>query len=79
MSGRLRRVFKRHFFIIGAACVLGLMVVAAVLKIALGDGDASQQRGPGGPGGARGQVVAEVVDGAQDLVSSGVDEVRSWG
>lgn len=67
-------MFKRHFFIIGAACVLGLMIVAAVLKIAFSDGDAGQQRGPGGPG-ARGQVVAEVVAGRREFA----DQIRVLG
>lgn len=54
-------MFKRHFFIIGAACLLGLMIVAAVLKIAFSDGGAGDRKGPRGPGAGRGQVVAEVV------------------
>ena len=51
-------MFKRHFFIIAAACVLGLMIVAAVAKIAFSDGGAGDRKGPGGQGG-RGQVVEE--------------------
>lgn len=52
------RVIKRHFFLIAAAVLLGLMVVAAVLKIAFADNgpDAS-----GGVRGARGQQVSEAV------------------
>jgi membrane fusion protein (multidrug efflux system) len=68
-------VFKRHFFIIGAACVLGLMVVAAIIKIAAGGGDAGQQRGPGGPGAGRGQIVAEVVAGRREFA----DQIRVLG
>ncbi|MGX1587799.1 efflux RND transporter periplasmic adaptor subunit [Brevundimonas diminuta] len=68
-------MFKRHFFIIGAACVLGLMVVAAIIKIAAGGGDAGQQRGPGGPGAGRGQIVAEVVAGRREFA----DQIRVLG
>ena len=51
-------MIKRHFFLIAAAVLLGLMVVAAVLRIAFADD------GPaGGPGGGarRGQQVSEAV------------------
>lgn len=68
-------MFKRHFFIIGAACVLGLMIVAAILKIAFSDGDSGKQRGPGGPGGGRGQVVAEVIVGRREFA----DQIRVLG
>jgi membrane fusion protein (multidrug efflux system) len=55
-------VIKRHFFIVGAAVLLGLMVLAAVLRIALADDDKGGSGGPGGgrggPGGGRGQQVA---------------------
>lgn len=44
-------MIKRHFFIVGAAVLLGLMVLAAVLKIALAD---DEKAGGGGPGGGRG-------------------------
>lgn len=56
-------MFKRHFFIIAAACLVGLMVLAAVLKITLADDSKGGAGGPGrgGPGGGRGQVVAEAV------------------
>jgi membrane fusion protein (multidrug efflux system) len=50
-------VIKRHFFLIAAAVLLGLMVLAAILRIALAsDGPAA---GPGGPG--RAQQVSEAV------------------
>ncbi len=55
-------MIKRHFFIVGAAVLLGLMVLAAVLRIALADDDKGGSGGPGGgrggPGGGRGQQVA---------------------
>jgi len=68
-------VFKRHFFIIGAACLLGLMIVAAVLKIAFSDGGAGDRKGPRGPGAGRGQVVAEVVAQRREFA----DQIRVLG
>ncbi|WP_292059161.1 MULTISPECIES: efflux RND transporter periplasmic adaptor subunit [unclassified Brevundimonas] len=68
-------MFKRHFFIIGAACILGLMVVAAIIKIAFSGGDAAQQHGPGGPGAGRGQIVAEVVAARREFA----DQIRVLG
>lgn len=68
-------MFKRHFFIIGAACLLGLMVVAAVFKIAFGDGGAGDGKGPRGPGAGRGQVVAEVVAQRREFA----DQIRVLG
>lgn len=68
-------MFKRHFFIIGAACLLGLMVVAAVVRIAFSGGDAAHQRGPGGPGTGRGQLVAEVVAQRREFA----DQIRVLG
>jgi membrane fusion protein (multidrug efflux system) len=56
-------VFRRHFFLVAAAAVLGLMIVAAVLRVAFA-GDESgggPGGGPGGPGGGRGQAVSEAV------------------
>lgn len=57
------RVIKRHFFLVVAAVVLGLMIVAAVLRVAFAEDEA--QGGPGGgrggPGGGRGQAVSEAV------------------
>ena len=68
-------MFKRHFFIIGAACLLGLMVVAAVFKIAFSDGDAGDRKGPRGPGAGRGQLVAEVVAQRREFA----DQIRVLG
>lgn len=68
-------MFKRHFFIIGAACLLGLMIVAAVLKIAFSDGGAGDRKGPHGPGAGRGQVVAEVVAQRREFA----DQIRVLG
>ncbi len=53
-------MIRRHFFLVAAAVVFGLMIVAAVLKVAFA-GDA-QPAGPrGGPGGGRAQAVSEAV------------------
>ena len=49
-------MIKRHFFIVAAAVLLGLMIIAAVLKIAFAD-----DQGAGAPGGGRrgGQEVSQ--------------------
>jgi membrane fusion protein (multidrug efflux system) len=67
-------VFKRHFFIIAAACLLGLMILAAVLKFVLPEENKGGPR-PGGPGGGRGQVVAEVLVSKREFS----DEIRVVG
>jgi membrane fusion protein, multidrug efflux system len=51
-------LFKRHFFLIAAACLIALMVLAAILRLTLG-GDDKAAAGPR-PGGGRGQQVATV-------------------
>lgn len=56
-------MIKRHFFLVIAALALGLMIVAAVLRVAFA-GDEEGAGGPGGrggPGGGRGQVVQAAV------------------
>ena len=70
-------MFKRHFFIIAAACLVGLMVLAAVLKITLfnGEGDAGGPGGRGGPGGGRGQAVAEATASQREFA----DQIRVLG
>jgi membrane fusion protein (multidrug efflux system) len=70
-------VIKRHFFLAAAAVLLGLMVVAVVLKMAFA-GDEKAGGGPGGrggPGGGRGQTVSEAVIGARSFT----DEIRVLG
>lgn len=70
-------MIKRHFFIVAAAVLLGLMVVAVVLKMAFA-GDEKAGGGPGGrggPGGGRGQTVSEAVVGARSFT----DEIRVLG
>tara|TARA_R110001606_G_scaffold71247_2_gene163067 strand:+ start:12987 stop:14120 length:1134 start_codon:yes stop_codon:yes gene_type:complete len=67
-------VIKRHFFLVAAAVLLGLMVLAVVLKFALandGGGDGSQGRG--GRGG--GQVVSQTVVSQRTFS----DEIRVLG
>jgi len=55
-------VIRRHFFLVLAAVALGLMIVAAVLRVAFASDDAGGgQGGVGGPGGGRGQTVSEAV------------------
>lgn len=57
-------MIRRHLFLVIAAAVLGLMIVAAVLRVAFA-GDEGGAGGPGGgrggPGGGRGQTVSEAV------------------
>ena len=70
-------MIKRHFFLVAAAVLLGLMVVAVVLRIAFaGDEKAGGgPGGPGGPGGGRGQTVLEAVIGSRSFT----DEIRVLG
>jgi len=70
-------VIKRHFFLVAAAVLLGLMVLAVVLRMAFaGDEKAGGgPGGPGGPGGGRGQSVSEVVVGSRSFT----DEIRVLG
>ncbi|QTN18991.1 efflux RND transporter periplasmic adaptor subunit [Brevundimonas sp. AJA228-03] len=55
-------MIKRHFFLVAAAVVLGLMIVAAVMRMAFA-GDEAGAGGPGGGGrgGGRGQAVEAAV------------------
>jgi len=53
-------VIKRHFFLVIAALALGLMIVAAVLRVAFAGEDPAAGGGRGGPGG-RGQTVEAAV------------------
>ncbi|WP_396593388.1 efflux RND transporter periplasmic adaptor subunit [Brevundimonas sp. R86498] len=55
-------MIRRHFFLVLAAVALGLMIVAAILRVAFaGDEGAGPGAGPGGAGGGRGQAVSEAV------------------
>lgn len=53
-------MIKRHFFLVVATVVLGLMIVAAILRVAFAEEEGGRgPGGPGGPGGGRGQQVSE--------------------
>lgn len=70
-------MIKRHFFLIAAAGLLGLMVVAVILRMAFA-GDEKAGGGPGGrggPGGGRGQTVSEAVATPRQFS----DEIRVLG
>jgi len=67
-------VIKRHFFLAAAAVLLGLMVLAVVLRVAFA-GDEKTGGGPGGSGGGRGQTVSEVVINTRSFT----DEIRVLG
>ncbi len=54
-------MIKKHFFLIAAGVLLGLMVVAAVIRVAFAQDEGGAGGGPGGPGGGRGQQVAAAV------------------
>ncbi len=56
-------MIRRHLFLVIAAAVLGVMIVAVILKVAFaGDETAGGPgAGRGGPGGGRGQTVSEAV------------------
>lgn len=52
-------MIKRHFFLVAAVCLIGLMALAIVLRVVFSGGEAGAQ-GPGrGAGGGRGQQVSE--------------------
>ncbi len=70
-------MIKRHFFLVAAAVLLGLMVLAVILRMAFA-GDEKAGGGPGGrggPGGGRGQTVSEAVVTARPFT----DEIRVLG
>lgn len=54
-------MIKRHFFLVAAGALLGLMVLAAVLRVAFAQDEGAGRGGPGGPGGGRGQQVSQAV------------------
>lgn len=60
-------MIKRHFFLIAAGVLLGLMVLAAVLRVAFAQDEGSAGGGRGGPGGGRSQQVSEAVVSARDF------------
>lgn len=70
-------MIKRHFFLIVAAGLVVLMVLAAVVRIAFAD-DEKGGGGPGGPGGARGGR-GQTVAAAQVTLRQFSDEIRVLG
>lgn len=70
-------MIKRHFFLVAAAALLVLMVLAVLLKgLFAGDEKAGGgPGGPGGPGGGRGQTVSETVATPRQFT----DEIRVLG
>jgi len=67
-------VIKRHFFIIAAAILLGLMVIAAIVKISMGDDKSAQAPGAGG-GRRGGQQVSQAVVAQREFS----DQIRVLG
>lgn len=67
-------MIKRHFLLIGAAILLGLMILAAVLRIVF-SGDEASAGGPGAGGGGRGQAVSAAVAATREFS----DEIRVLG
>ncbi len=67
-------MIKRHFFLVAAAVLLGLMIMAVVLRMAFAS-DEKTGGGRGGPGGGRGQTVSEAVIGMRSFT----DEIRVLG
>lgn len=68
-------MIKRHFFLVAAAVLLGLMVLAVVLRMAFA-GDEKGGGGPGGPGGrGGGQEVSQVVAAPREFS----DQIRVLG
>jgi membrane fusion protein (multidrug efflux system) len=80
-------LIKRHFFLIAALCVLGLMVIAGGLRLAIAGAsqgpaasDAGPRRGPGGSGqGAAGARGAVTVSQAAVAVRPFVDRIEVLG
>ncbi len=60
-------MIKRHFFLIAAGVLLGLMVLAAVLRVAFAQDEGGAGGGRGGAGGGRGQQVSEAVVTAREF------------
>ena len=59
-------MIKRHFFLIAAAVLLGLMILAAVLRVAFAQDESGAGGARGGPGG-RSQQVSEAVVATRDF------------
>jgi membrane fusion protein, multidrug efflux system len=69
-------VIKRHFFLVAAAVLLALMVVAVILRLAFaGEEKGGGPGGRGGPGAGRGQAVSQAVAAPREFS----DEIRVLG
>ena len=69
-------MIKRHFFLAAAAVLLGLMVLAVILRLAFaGDEKGGGPGGRGGPGAGRGQAVSQTVAAPREFS----DEIRVLG
>ncbi len=66
---------KRHFFLIAAGVLLGLMIIAVVFKLAFAGDGAEKKGGPGGGRGGRGQAVAVAAVANRDFS----DQIRVLG
>lgn len=60
-------MIKKHFFLIAAAVLLGLMVMAAVIRVAFAQDEGGQGGGRGGSGGGRAQQVSEALVATRDF------------
>ena len=60
-------MIKKHFFLIAAAVLLGLMVMAAVIRVAFAQDEGGQGGGRGGSGGGRSQQVSEALVATRDF------------
>ena len=67
---------RKHFFLLAALCVLGLMIVAGGLKLAAGAAGGHGKNGPGGAGGRGGAVL---VSQTQPVMRSFVDRIDVLG
>ena len=69
-------MIKRHFFLVAAAVLMGLMVLAVILRLAFA-GEDKGGGGPGGPGGSggRGQAVSQAIASPRAFS----DEIRVLG
>lgn len=65
---------KRHFFLIAASVLFGLMILAVILRMAFAGDGAQKKGGPGGRGG-RGQAVAVTTVASRDFA----DQIRVIG
>ncbi|HEY9237108.1 MAG TPA: efflux RND transporter periplasmic adaptor subunit [Phenylobacterium sp.] len=75
-------MLRRHFFLVGAIVVLGLMVLAGGAKLALtrggghgGPAAASQKGGPGGPGGMGGATPVTLAQAQSKVFVDTVDVI----